>query len=52
MSLANAIVNYRRHLKRRNYSAHTVKNYMNTLTHFVVWLDVALEQVTNRKILA
>ena len=52
MSLANSIVNYRRHLKRRNYSAHTVKNYMNTLKHFVVWVDVALEQVTHKKILA
>jgi site-specific recombinase XerD len=51
MSLANAIINYRRHLKRRNYSAHTVKNYMNTLKHFVVWIDVAVEQVTHKKIL-
>ena len=51
MSLANSIVNYRRHLKRRNYSAHTVKNYMNTLKHFVVWIDVAIEQVTHKKIL-
>ena len=51
MSLTNSIVNYRRHLKRRNYSAHTVKNYMNTLKHFVVWIDVAIEQVTNKKIL-
>lgn len=39
-------------MKRRNYSAHTVKNYMNTLKHFVVWLDVPMEQVTNRKVLA
>jgi site-specific recombinase XerD len=39
-------------LKRRNYSAHTVKNYMNTLKHFVVWVDVPMEQVTNRKVMA
>ena len=39
-------------MKRRNYSAHTVKNYMNTLKHFVVWLDVPIEQVTNKKVLA
>jgi site-specific recombinase XerD len=51
MRLTNSIVNYRRHLKRRNYSAHTVKNYMNTLKHFVIWIDVAVEQVTNKKIL-
>jgi site-specific recombinase XerD len=50
MTIANSIVNYRRHLKRRNYSAHTVKNYMNTLKHFVLWLDVTIEQVTHKKI--
>jgi len=50
MNLTNAIVNYRRHLKRRNYSAHTVKNYLNTLRHFVLWVDVPIEQVTYAKI--
>ena len=44
------IVNYRRYLKRRNYSSHTVKNYLNTLRHYVLWLDVPIEQVTARKI--
>ena len=48
MNLTNAIVNYRRHLKRRNYSAHTVKNYLNTLRHFVLWIDVHL---TDKKIM-
>ena len=38
-------------MKRRNYSPHTVKNYMNTLKHFVVWLDVPIEQVTHKKVL-
>jgi site-specific recombinase XerD len=38
-------------MKRRNYSAHTVKNYMNTLKHFVVWLDVPIEEVNHRKLL-
>lgn len=38
-------------MKRRNYSPHTVKNYMNTLKHFVVWLDVPIEQVTHKKLL-
>ena len=50
MNLTNAVVNYRRHLKRRNYSAHTVKNYLNTLRHFVLWIDVPIEQVTYSKI--
>ena len=51
MSITNSIVNYRRHLKRRNYSAHTVKNYMNTFKHFVVWVDVPIEEVDNKKLL-
>jgi site-specific recombinase XerD len=51
MNLTDSIVNYRRHLKRRNYSAHTLKNYMNTLKHFVVWLDEPIEEVRNKKVL-
>jgi site-specific recombinase XerD len=50
MDLTNAIINYRRHLKRRNYSVHTVKNYLNTLRHFVLWIDVPIEQVTDNNI--
>lgn len=52
MNLTNSIVNYRRHLKRRNYSVHTVKNYLNTLRHFVLWIDVPIEQVTYHRITA
>lgn len=51
MSITDAIVNWRQHIKRRNYSPHTVKNYMNTLKHFVLWLDEPIEEVTNKKIL-
>ena len=51
MAIINAIVNFRRSLKRRNYSRHTVKNYLNRLQHFVVWLDVPLEEVTPVKVL-
>jgi site-specific recombinase XerD len=29
-----------------------VKNYLNTLKHFVVWVDVPIEQVTYRKVAA
>jgi len=39
-------------LKRRNLSKHTVKNYLNTLKHFAVWLDVPIEEVTPKKVLA
>ena len=38
-------------MKRRYCSKHTVKNYMCTLKHFIVWLDVPIEQVSNKKIL-
>jgi site-specific recombinase XerD len=51
MVIINWIVNYRRFLKRRNYSPHTIKNYMSTLRRFVLWLDVPVEQVMNKKIL-
>ena len=33
-------------MKRRNYSAHTVKNYLSSLKQFVLWLDIPIEQVT------
>ena len=50
MQMTNVIINFRRHLKRRNYSAHTVKYYLNILKQFVIWLDVALEQTSDKKI--
>ena len=39
-------------MKRRNFSKHTVKNYLNTLKHFAIWLDVPVEEVTPKKVLA
>ena len=50
MQMINVIVNFRRYLKRRNYSQHTVKYYLNILKQFVLWIDVPLEQVTYEKI--
>ncbi len=50
MQMTNVIINFRRHLKRRNYSAHTIKYYLNILKQFVIWLDVPLEQTTDKKI--
>jgi len=37
---------YRRFLKRRNFSPHTVKNYLNILSHFVSWLNVPLHETS------
>lgn len=51
MGITDAIVQYRRFLKRRNCSAHTVKNYMHTLRQFVLWVNVPIEQVAGKKIL-
>ena len=50
MQMTNVIINFRRYLKRRNYSAHTVKYYLNILKQFVIWLDVPLQQTSVKKI--
>ena len=52
MAITDSIINYRRFLKRRNYSQYTLRNYMNTLKYFVLWLDVPIEQITHKKLLA
>lgn len=52
MDITNAIINYRRFLKRKNCSKHTLRNYMNTLKQFVVWVDVPIEQVTHKTVLS
>ncbi len=51
MSITDSIVNYRRFLRRRNFSFYTVKNYINTLKHYVLWLDVPIEKATSREVL-
>jgi len=50
MQMTNVIINFRRHLKRRNYAPHTVKYYLNILKQFAIWLDVPVEQTTDKKI--
>ena len=40
---------YRRFLKRRNFSPHTVKNYMSILSHFTDWLIIPLNEVTRKE---
>jgi site-specific recombinase XerD len=40
-------MNWRRYLKRRNCSPNTVKNYLNAIKAFVIWLDVPVESVTH-----
>jgi site-specific recombinase XerD len=52
MDITDAIIRYRRFLKRMNISPNTVKNYLNGLKLFVIWLDVPIEETTYRKIVA
>jgi site-specific recombinase XerD len=44
------LTRYRRALKRKNYSAHTVKSYVNILDQFTRWLTVPLSEVTRKEI--
>ena len=44
------LIRYRRALKRKNYSIHTVKSYVNILDQFIRWLTVPLPQVTRKEI--
>jgi len=52
MDITDAIIRYRRFLKRRNVSPNTVKNYLNGLKLYVIWLDVPIEKTTYGKIVA
>ncbi|MCU0593044.1 MAG: tyrosine-type recombinase/integrase [Desulfobacterales bacterium] len=52
MAITDAIINYRRFLKRRNCSRCTLRDYMSTLKHFVIWVAEPIEQVSSRSVLA
>jgi len=49
-NMTNVMINFRRYLKRRNYSQHTVKYYLSVLKQYVSWLPVPLEQATANEI--
>ncbi len=34
-------------MKRRNYTSHTRRNYLNRLQHFLIWLPVEVESATS-----
>jgi len=44
------LIRYRRALKRKNYSTHTVKSYVNILDQFIRWLTIPLSEVTRKEI--
>ena len=50
MQTVEWIVRYRRFLKRRNCSAHTVKNYMNILAYFTAWEKTPLSKISHKEI--
>lgn len=50
MALSDTIIHWRRFLKRRNCAPNTVKNYLNALKSFIVWLGVPIEDVTHREV--
>jgi len=52
MAITDAIINYRRFLKRRNCSRYTLRNYMSTLKQFVIWISEPIEQVSSRTVLS
>ena len=52
MAITDAIINYRRFLKRRNHSSFTVRNYMCAVRQFVLWVNVSIEQVTAKTVLS
>jgi site-specific recombinase XerD len=49
MGPTELIDRYRRSLKRRNCSAHTLRNYLNILGRFHAWLQVPLERATPKE---
>ena len=52
MNLTHSIIDYRRHLKRRNYSPNTVDNYLYSIKQFVIWLQIPIETVTHEDVSA
>ena len=51
MAITDAVIQYRRFLKRKNCSVNTVKNYMHTLRQFILWVDVPIEKVIGKDVL-
>jgi site-specific recombinase XerD len=50
MNLTHSILDYRRYLKRRNFSSHTIINYMSSIKLFILWLNIPVEVVSYDKI--
>ncbi len=44
------LVRYRRFLKRKNYSVHTIKSYVNILENFTRWLGKPVVETGRKEI--
>jgi adenine C2-methylase RlmN of 23S rRNA A2503 and tRNA A37 len=45
-------INLEEQVIRRNFSSHTIINYLSSIKQFVLWLDVPVEAVTCEKLSA
>jgi site-specific recombinase XerD len=52
MNLTNSIIDYRDHLKRRNYSPNTIVNYIGSIKEFALWAEKPIEAVAYQDMLA
>src|SRR5208337_5026998 len=43
-------IRYRRSLRRKNFSPHTIKNYLHRIHMFTLWLPVPLDHATRQEI--
>jgi integrase/recombinase XerC/integrase/recombinase XerD len=50
MNITESIGTYKRYLRRRNCSKHTIKNYLHRLKVFMVWLAVPMEKASSMEV--
>ena len=51
MTINESVIDFKRYLKRRNYSPHTIKNYLHVVKHFLMWIDVPVEEVGKEQVI-
>lgn len=50
MQITESILNYRRFLKRKNFSELTIKNYLHRLKRFFCWTPTLVESTTAKEV--
>ena len=51
MVSTDSLTGFRRHLKRKNYSRYTVRDYLSTLNAFMAWVKVPDQEVDAHRVL-